>query len=149
MPKSVQSSKACGSRRRKTERNGAVSPIPRCLSFEHHIYFTRFPKFGVNEWIFTSTQILEEPPRYSIYQTKKGLPPSGFHIGKISRVCRSLQLQLLTAWVRMPIVRTSILIWELCTRPIMHQEAHGRVSITICRLLHWVNNHLKCSNNGQ
>lgn len=48
------------------------------------------------------TQISGEPRPYSISRTLKESPPSGFHIGRISRVFRNSQLHLPIVWARMP-----------------------------------------------
>lgn len=108
----------------------------RCFAFLHSSLYS-------NQFVL-STQISEEPPPYSIFRTVKGLPLSGFHIGRISRAFRNLQLLLPTSWAKMPTVRISFRTWGSCTRPIIRQRAHGRLSMTMCRLLDLVIEHSKC-----
>ena len=85
-----------------------------------------------------SIQTWGEPPHYLIYRTVKGLRPSGFHTGRILRVCRHSQLRLPTAWARMPTLRRNSRTWESCTRPIIHQRVPGKPFTIMCPLLDWV-----------
>ena len=138
MPRSIECLKTCGSRRRRIERNGAVSRNP------DGFFGACIPQSILINLI--SIQISGGPPPYSIFRTVKGLPPSGFRIGRISRASRNSQLHLLIVWARMPTSRRSFRTWASCTRPIIRQRLPGRLSMTMCRLLDWVSEHAKrCS----